>query len=141
MTPRARSRFTFIFWIQTSTFLSDAPETTSQDFKESAQSFGTKMPSQAEVVDPQLFGPRFFLSRFVLQEQHVGFKALSVEDAGGQAEQCVDVALRQQVLADGLSGSALEEDVVGDDDRTAAAHLHQGFDVLDEIELFVLRAP
>ena len=27
---------------------------------------------------------------------------------GGQAEQCVDVALLQQVAADGLSGSALE---------------------------------
>ena len=57
----------------------------------------------AEVVDPQLFGPRFFLSWFVLEEQHVGFDALSVEQAGGQAEQCVDVALLQQVLADGLS--------------------------------------
>ena len=74
----------------------------------------------AEVVDPQLLGPRFFLSRFVLQEQHVGFDALGVEDARGQAEQSVDVALLEQVRADGLSGSALEEDVVGDDDRSSA---------------------
>ena len=74
----------------------------------------------AEVVDPQFLGPRFFLSRFVLQEQHVGFDALSVEDARRQAQQSVDVALLEQVRADGLSGSALEEDVVGDDDRSSA---------------------
>ena len=93
----------------------------------------------SEVVDPQLFGPRFFLSRLVLQEQHVGFDALGgseplhpiwdnfarshvpsrrqphvlgvhlAQDAGGQAEQSVDVALLEQVRADGLSGSSLEE--------------------------------
>ena len=66
--------------------------------------------------------------------------ALSVEDAGGQAEQRVDVALLEQVRADGLSGSALEEDVVGDDDRSSAVDFQQRLDVLDEIELFVLGA-
>ena len=94
----------------------------------------------AEVVDPQLLGPRFFLSRFVLEEQHVGFDALGVEDAGGQSQQRVAVALLQQVRAYGLSGSAFEQDVVGDDDRAAAIDFQQGLDVLDEVELFVLRA-
>jgi len=94
----------------------------------------------AEVVDPQLLGPRFFLSWFVLQEQHVGFDALSVEDARRQAEQSVDVTLLEQIRADGLSGSALEEDVVGDDDRSSAVDFQERLDVLDEIELFVLGA-
>ena len=50
------------------------------------------------------------------------------------------VALCQKVLADGFSGSALEEDVVGDDDRGSAIDPQQGLDVLDEVELFVLGA-
>ena len=38
------------------------------------------------------------------------------------------------------SGSALEEDVVGDHDRSSAVDFQQRLDVLDEIELFVLGA-
>ena len=52
----------------------------------------------------------------------------------------MDVALLEQVRADGLSGSALEEDVVGDDDRSSAVDFQERLDVLDEIELFVLGA-
>ena len=55
-------------------------------------------------------------------------------------ELSVDVALLEQVRADGLSGSALEEDVVGDDDRSSAVDFQERLDVLDEIELFVLGA-
>ena len=52
----------------------------------------------------------------------------------------MDVTLLEQIRADGLSGSALEEDVVGDDDRSSAVDFQQRLDVLDEIELFVLGA-
>jgi hypothetical protein len=58
----------------------------------------------------------------------------------GPLKQRVDVALVEQLAADGLAGAALEQDVVGDDDGGAAVDLEQRFDVLDEVELLVGRA-
>jgi hypothetical protein len=49
----------------------------------------------------------------------------------------VDVAPVQEAAADRLPRAALEEDVVGDDDRSAPVDLEEGADVLQEVELLV----
>jgi len=46
----------------------------------------------SQVVDPEVFGPGLFAGGFALEEEDVGFDALGVEDAGGEAEEGVDVA-------------------------------------------------
>jgi hypothetical protein len=74
----------------------------------------------AQVVDPQLLGPRGFAGAFLLKEQHVGLHALRVEQARGQAQQGVHVALVQQLFADGFARAAFEEHVVGQHHRGAA---------------------
>ncbi len=77
----------------------------------------------AQVVDPQVFGPGGFAGGFALEEQHVGFDALGVEDAGGQAQQGVHIALGQQFVSDGFA--------------RAAVLLEDGAHMLHEVELFV----
>ena len=72
-----------------------------------------------------------------VEEEDVGLDALGVEDAGGQAQEGVDVAALEQFAAHGFAGAAFEEDVVGDDDGGAAVDLEHVDDVLDEVELFV----
>jgi hypothetical protein len=47
------------------------------------------------------------------------------------------VVLPKEPAPDGLPGSALEEDIVGDDDRRCATYLQQALDVLKEVELLV----
>ncbi len=37
----------------------------------------------SEVVDPEVFGPGLFAGCFAVEEEHVGFDALGVEDTGG----------------------------------------------------------
>jgi len=69
-------------------------------------------------------------SWLAVKKEDVGFNALGVEDAGGQAKQGVNVAIVEQSLADGLSGAAFEEDVVGEDDGGTAVDLEQAADVL-----------
>ena len=91
----------------------------------------------AEVVDPEVFGPGLFAGFLALEEEDVGFDSLGVEDAGGQAQEGVDVAALEQFAADGFAGSAFEEDVVGEDDGGGAADLEFADDVLEEVELFV----
>ena len=44
--------------------------------------FQREMLVGAEIVDPQLFGPRLFLRRLAIEEEHVRLHALGVEDAG-----------------------------------------------------------
>ena len=65
-----------------------------------------------QVVDPQRLRPRLLLSGLGIEEQDVGLHALGVEDAGRQPQQRMDVALLQQVAADGFAGSAFEQHVV-----------------------------
>ena len=78
-----------------------------------------------------------FAPGLAVEEEDVRLHALGVEDAGRQAQQRVDVALVEQLAADGLAGAALEEHVVGHDDGGAAVDLEQRLDVLDEVELLV----
>src|ERR1035437_7262476 len=53
-----------------------------------------------------------------------------VEDAGGQAQQGVDVAIVEEAFADGFAGAAFKQDVIGQDDGGAAIDLEQAADVL-----------
>ena len=90
-----------------------------------------------EVVDPEFFRPGGFAGGFAVEEEDVGFDALGVEDAGGQAQQGVDIALMQQFSAHGFAGPAFEEDVIRHDDGGPAIDLEHGLDVLNEVELLV----
>ena len=91
----------------------------------------------AQVVDPEVLSPGLFVGGFALKEEHVGLHALGVEDAGGQAQQGVDVAALEEFAADGFTGSAFEEHVVGEDDSGGAADREFADDVLEEVELLV----
>ena len=84
--------------------------------------------------------PRLFLRGFAVEEEDVGLHSLRVEDAGGQAQEGVDVGLLEQRAADGFAGAAFEKDVVRQHDRGAAVLLEDGEDVLEEVELLVARA-
>ena len=92
---------------------------------------------RAEVVDPELLRPGLLLSGLAVEEEHVGLHALRVEDAGGQAEQRVDVGLLEERATNRLPSAAFEEDVVGHDHGGAAVLLEDREDVLEEVELLV----
>ena len=94
----------------------------------------------AQIVDPELGRPRLFLRGFAVEEEDVGLHSLRIEDAGGQAQERVDVGLLEQGAPDGFAGAAFEEDVIRQHDRSAAVLLEDGEDVLEEVELFVARA-
>jgi hypothetical protein len=47
----------------------------------------------AQVVNPELLGPRFFGGGFTIEEEDVGRDALRVEDAGGESQQSMNVGL------------------------------------------------
>ena len=49
----------------------------------------------AQVVNPELAGPRGLTGRLLVEEQHVSLHALGIEQSGGQAQQSVDVAFVQ----------------------------------------------
>lgn len=91
----------------------------------------------AQVIDPELLGPRLFAGRLLVEEDDVRLDPLGVEQAGGEAQQGVHVAFMQELLADGLTCSALEEHVVRHHYGGPAMLFEQGFDVLDEVELLV----
>ncbi len=69
------------------------------------------------------------------EEEHVGLHALRVEDAGGQAQDGVEVAPVHEAAAQLLAPAVVEEHVVGYDDRRAAAEPQRADAVLDEGEL------
>jgi hypothetical protein len=71
------------------------------------------------------------------EEQHVGLDALGVKDAGGQAQDGVQVALVHQVAADVGAHIAFKQHVVGQHHGGAAAGLEAAVDVLQKGELLV----
>ncbi len=73
----------------------------------------------------------------VIEEEHVRLHAMGIEDTSWQAQDSVQVSSLEKVLTHGLPGSALEQDVVGDNDGGAASSLKHRANVLHEIELFV----
>lgn len=88
--------------------------------------------ARAIVVEPDLFR-RLAL----LEEKHVGLHAIGIEDAGGQAEDGVEVEVGEQLLADGLARASLEEHVVGQHNAGPAMAFEHDHDVLEEVELVI----
>ena len=76
-------------------------------------------------------------TRPFFEEQHIGLHTLGVEQAGGQAQQGVHIALVQQLLANGFARAAFKQHVVGQDHRRAAVGGEQRLDVLHKVELLV----
>ena len=91
----------------------------------------------AEVVDPEICRPGCFAGFLTCKEEDVRLHALGVEDAGGQAQEGVDIAAFEEFAADGFAGAAFEEHVVGENDSRRTADLELAHDVLEEVELFV----
>jgi len=71
------------------------------------------MQVRAQVVEPQLLGPGLFLGGFAVEEEDVRLHALRVEDAGGQAQQGVNVRLLEQFAPDGLPCPAFNKEPEG----------------------------
>ena len=68
----------------------------------------------AVVVDPEFAGLGFFGGGFFIKKEYVGFDSRAVPDAGGEAEEGVEVEALEQALADAFaSATGFEEDVVG----------------------------
>ncbi len=74
------------------------------------------------------------------EEQHIGLHALRVKDAGGQAQDGVQVALVHQVAPDVGADAGFEQHVVGQHHGGAAAVLQAAVDVLQERQLLVAGA-
>ncbi len=74
----------------------------------------------AEVIDPKLLGPGGLARRFLVEEEHVSFHALRIEEAGRQAQERVHIALVQELPPDGFSRPTFEEDVIRNHDSCAA---------------------
>src|SRR5690606_14653845 len=95
----------------------------------------------AQVVDPYVLGAVFVLV-FVFgaalgKKQHIGFYALGVEDAGGQAQDGVQVALVHQVAAYVGADAGFEQYVVWQDHGGAATGFEVAVNVLQKGQLFV----
>jgi hypothetical protein len=60
----------------------------------------------AQVVNPEFACPRLLGGGLAVEEEDVRLDPLGVEDAGGQAQERVTVALLEQLAADRLSGTA-----------------------------------
>lgn len=90
----------------------------------------------AEVVEPDFTGV-LFVCGTALEEEDVRFDALGVEDAGGESEDGVEVALVHQVLPDSPSFPVGEEHVVREDDGCASAAFEAAVNVLKEVQLLV----
>jgi hypothetical protein len=91
----------------------------------------------AHVVDPHFLGVAL-VGLATGEEQHIGLDALGVEDAGGQAQDGVQVALVHQVAANVGADVAFEEHVVGQHHGGAATGLEAAVDVLQEANCLLL---
>ena len=80
---------------------------------------------RAQVVEPHTLRMHPPILWRVVEEHHVGLHALGVEDAGGQPQNGVHIAVLQQLAADLLAGAAFEEHVVGQHHRGLAIHLER----------------
>jgi hypothetical protein len=92
-----------------------------------------------QVGDPHHRRPRRLARRLAVEEENVRLHALRIEDPGREAQECMDVALVQELAADRFARTALEQDAVRDDDGAPAARRNERLDVLEEAELLVRR--
>ena len=90
----------------------------------------------AEVIDPDALGIGLFAAS-TREEEDVGFDALGVKDAGGEAKDGVKVTLLHEIIADIATGIVFKEDVIGEDDSGASVGLEVAVDMLEEGKLFV----
>ena len=93
----------------------------------------------SQIVNPQRLCPRLLLSGLGVEEQHVGLHAPGVENAGGQSQKRVNITLLHEIATNRFSSSPLKQHVVRYDDRAASIHFEKRLDVLDEVQLLVLR--
>ena len=90
----------------------------------------------AQVVDPHFLGVAFvFLTTG--EEQYIGLHALSVEDASGQAQDSVQVALVHEIGTDLFADVAFKEHVIWQHDGGATTGQEGTVDMLEEAELLV----
>jgi len=92
---------------------------------------------RAQVVDPQLLRPGDLPGGPAVEEEHIGFHSLGIEDARRQTQQGVHVAALQQIAPHRLPRPALEEDIVRHHNGCSAVGLEHGSHVLEEVELLV----
>lgn len=88
-----------------------------------------------QVVDPQCLRPGLLAGRLAVEELYVVVHAPGVVDAGGQAPQCVRVALLAQVTPRRSNRAALAQNIIRHDHRRATVNLQQPLDALDEVML------
>ena len=94
-------------------------------------------PVGPQVVYPQVTRPRGLAGGLAVEEEHVGLHSLGVEHAGGQTQQGVHIALRQQLPPHRFPSAAFEQHVVGHHDGRAPVNLQQRPHVLEEVQLLV----
>ena len=91
----------------------------------------------SEIVDPDLLGLHLGACRLLVEENHVRLDTGLIEDTRGQTEDGMEIRSLQQLLSHRFTGTALKQDVIGYDHRRFARGLHDGVDVLNEVELLV----
>lgn len=90
----------------------------------------------AQVVNPHFLGVGF-VAVTAREEQHVGFDALRVKNAGRQAQDGVQVAFVHQVAADLRADVAFKQHIVRHHHGGAPAGGQSAVDMLQKAELFV----
>ena len=66
---------------------------------------------RTQVIEPDFAGIALVLTA-TGEEQHIGFNALGIEDAGRQAKDGMQIAFLHQVTADALTITIGEKDIV-----------------------------
>ena len=93
----------------------------------------------AQVVKPHALGMHAPIFWGVVKEHHIRLHALRIENARGQAQHGVHIAVFQQLLANLLARPAFKQHVVWQHHRRFAVHLQHADDVLQKVELLVRR--
>ena len=92
----------------------------------------------AQVIEPDLLGVAL-IALATGKEQHIGLDALGVENAGGQAENGVQITLVHQVAADLLTVTIGKEHIIRQHHSSPCLTicLQAAVNVLEEVQLLV----
>ena len=90
-----------------------------------------------QIVDPELLGPWLLLRGLTVEEKDIRLHPLSIEDAGGESQERMDIGLLEKLPPDRLPCPSLEEDIIRQHHGGAAMLLEDREDVLEEVELLV----